>query len=297
MNNLYAVDIETCCDVEDCVGFNVWHKCNHALDPHKGRITQVGVWSPEESHVFKKPGHFHIWWIEEERRAIGQNFKFDLKFLAQVGIDYLDEHWVGDTQLLASLYEPKIPDKWLEEYNAKRDELIKNDKENSYKYRKGSKHSLKTLAPYYLGVEAFWETLGTESEEYVLKDCEYTYRLYEYFVQRLSGFDPFAFYETYMFPAEKFLLGVELRGVKLDLDQLEKDRSAAIKEIKSIERKLKDIWIDAFGKWDELERLKIKDKYEKMLQTALEKKKSKTFLSHAKDTINSNKQLLTKLSR
>lgn len=296
MSKIYAVDIETCCDVGDCPGLGVWHKCAHALSAKTGRITQVGVWSPDEQHVFKDPYSFFDWYQLESRQIIGQNFKFDLKFLAEAGC-ILTEDWIGDTQLQGSLYEPKIPDSWLANYEQSRQELIAQlPKEESYKFRKGSKHSLKTMAPYYLGVEPFWEALGTEDAEYVLKDCEYTYRLHEYFLQRQASFDPFNFYETYMFPAEKFLLGVELRGLTLDLPQLEADRDAALKEIKQIENKLADIWVDAFGKWDDDQRVKIKAKYEKMLETAKEKKKSEvTILNSAKDILNSYGPLLQRL--
>ncbi len=278
---IYAVDIETACNVPDCKGYGVWQKCAHALDAHRGQITQIGIWSPEHKQVFKDVQDFRDF-VKDNRgegfAVIGQNFKFDLKFLIQNNCD-ISDLWVGDTQLLGSLYEPKIPDSWLADYEVKRHALLKQGAED---LRKGSKHSLKTMAPYYLGVDPFWEVLGTESDEYVLKDCEYTYQLYEYFLQRLPSFDPYSFYENYMFPAEKFLLGVEQRGVTLDLAQLEADREAALKEIKTIERKLKDIWVDAFGKWDDEQKIKLKDKYEKMIETQLLKKKSPIWMERQK---------------
>lgn len=307
MSKIYAIDIETCCNVSECEGFGVWHKCNHALDAHRGRITQIGVWNPDTALVFKNLEDFDRWLLTDDSENflfIGQNFKFDLKFLNNAGFTGLVNTWVGDTQLLASLYSPKIPDEWLAEYEVKRQTFIEQvGKDNAYMFRKGSKHSLKTLAPYYLGVEPFWEALGTEDEEYVLKDCEYTYRLYEFFLSRLKSFDPYNFYETYMFPAEKFLLGVELRGMTIDLPQLELDKAAALKEIKQIEHKLSDIWIDAFGKWEEEQKEKIRDKYEKMLQTAKDKvlgkkkvSRSKKIISYAKDIISSHAQLLRRLN-
>lgn len=270
MNNIYAIDIETVCAVETCKGFGSYHKCDHALDMHRGRITCIGVWTPNHSQVFRDLTHFKMWFYDQQPQVIGHNFKFDAKFLITNGMDVKD-NWIGDSQLLASLYEPKIPDEWLEQYEVDRREKNKG-LDPGHRYRKGSKHSLKTLAPYYLGVAPFWETPeNLDNDEYVLKDCEYSYRLYEYFIQRTADFDPFDFYKTYLFPAEKFLLDVEMRGISLDLERIEKDELEIDREIKNTEANLREMWAAGMEAWGREQEAELMKAYKEKLDLALSK--------------------------
>ena len=131
----------------------------HALIPHLGEITCVGVYGEGVSKVFRDLPEFNTFIqdaIANGAQLIGHNFKFDLKFLSAHGVHIPTAAWHGDTCLMAAASYKKVPEEWLEAYEVKRVEENKK-LPHGYSHRNAGRHSLKTLAPYFLSVDPFWE--------------------------------------------------------------------------------------------------------------------------------------------
>src|SRR3990167_6048734 len=116
---IIAVDIETSC-VMGCE-----EKCSHALDFHKNKIDCIGIWCPEWQDVIRGSYIEYFKDLIEKNpniKFIGQNFKWDLKTLYGNGIKIPLDRWLGDTQLMASIYHHKVPQRWLDNYEVRRRE-------------------------------------------------------------------------------------------------------------------------------------------------------------------------------
>ncbi len=237
MDNLVSLDIETCCAVAGCPGFGLaGTKCDHALSPWKGRITKIAVVHDRDSFVCNNSKVLEEHLDEQvvgEPQFVGQNFKFDLLWLQVHGSKYTCANWAHDTQLMASVLTEKIPDTWLATYNLKRE---------GTHHRKGTKHSLKTLAPYFLGVEPFWEPIDKDDEEYVLLDAKYTFRLSEVLTEKLKERNEYEFYETRMMPWARMLLQAELRGIEIDLEALTQKELELTQKRDELKLKLDEQW-------------------------------------------------------
>lgn len=263
-NMIYALDIETKSKTDNP---------DHALIPHLSEITMIGAWRSPIDFIYWTNiysfGHF----LHDNPKAkfVGHNFKFDLKHLIYHGVDIEIDRWVGDTRLMASVYTNKITRGWLMMYETKRREENKKLKKG-FSHREAKQHSLKTLAPYFLEVDPFWENPEDHANaEYCLKDCEYTYRLYEFFEQKLKAEKTFDFYEKKLLPWTKTLLRAELRGVKIDLDLMDKLEQAKKKEAKELKKKLDTVWKKAHKVFRDSQVAKIKSKYTMMLRSYLDK--------------------------
>lgn len=233
---ILSVDIETACGIDCGLTLSKCFSAKHGLIPHENRITVIGTWGPEEDdrRVFRGEdigGVFSTFLRKkcegEGYRLLGQNFSFDLKVLSyhlhNYTGSYLD-YWGHDTQLLAYVMTQKIPEWWLKQYNDVRQELNK-ELPKGISHRKASKHSLKTLAPYFLDdVEPFWEDpTNHDSDDYVLRDCEYTYRLHEELLRKASP-EEVTFYYDKQLPWAKELLKAELRGAPVDMVAMNKEK-------------------------------------------------------------------------
>lgn len=266
MSILAALDIETKCNVQECTG-----ACSHALDPYTSVITCVGLYYEQggRSHavVFRNLNSFssHIKAVGQFQ-FVGHNLKFDLKHLRHKGVKISTDTWVHDTQLMAGASSEKVSQEYLEWYESKR------KKENTkltkgYSHREAGMHSLKTLAPYFLEVSPFWENPEDhDNDDYVLSDCKYTYKLYEFFIQLLHKQGTYKFYEDSLMPWTKRLLAAEIRGIKIDVEKCEQTAQTAQKDKEKVLEQLDLLWEPAYKKYQEKELLKLKNKYHKMYE-------------------------------
>lgn len=264
---LFGFDIETKCAVEGCTDAS----CSHGLDAHRNEITVLAVSDGLfTERVFRGEAiaqDFYMWATHDEPSAMftAHYGKFDFRVictklgLGHEEIEALLARWVHDSNLLAFTDQNKIPAKWLAEYERKRIEL--NRRRTGLKHREAGIHSLKTLAPYILGVEAFWEPEdGHDNDEYVLKDARYTLQLTEYYLANLDELSLKFYMEHYM-PWNKMLLGMELRGVRLDVTELSKMWSQANKALAASESKLEQLWAPHFKAYEDEQRFEINEKY------------------------------------
>lgn len=269
---LVAIDTETACGV----GCEV--KCDHALDEHRNRITIIGAYYEESNGnragtTFRSVSSLRDWLDSiGPFKLVFHNGKFDLKTLAVKGLD-LSAHWYGDTLLMASVLTEKVTEDYLQWYAKERARL--NEKlPRGVSHRPGSHHSLKTLAPFFLGVEPFWENPADhDSAEYVLRDCEYTLRLYHYLEKRLHAEGSFDFYRSKLLPWTHLLFKAERRGIGLDLASLSGLEVQAHETSIQTCRKLGELWANAFRTYEENQRKELKANYEE--KKTLAKKKLK----------------------
>lgn len=257
----YALDIETTCAVTSCGGIKYDKKgnkkdiCDHGLDPFRCHVTHIGVWCPISSRVFHSVDEFKEW-NDSKNEYITFGGKFDFKILHARGCDIISQ-WVADVNLMAVTHPKKIPDKWLAQYDIKRAERNRGV-DIRYKQRKAGKHSLKTLAPFHLKIKPFWEDLGHQNDEYVLKDCEYTYKLYDKFKSLLGKH--YTFYEKYLFPwVRDVLLPAEIAGVPISLDEIDKLSGDHTKKTQVAKSKLDEFWQLEYGAYYQEQLDLIKD--------------------------------------
>lgn len=272
MKKLLALDIETESITEDK---------EDALNPRKSRITCIGIYGEGNSKiVFRAPWDKFLSQIyyNQDYTFVGQNFKFDLKHMAHHfgEMPNWQERWEDDTRLMAFVCTEKIPQEYIDAYEERRKELNKNRKNN---HREAKFHSLKTLAPYFLGVDAFWEPDESHnSDEYVLKDCEYTYKLFEFMFSKLSALGQHDFYKNKLMPWTKMILAAELEGVTLDVKQVESLQSAYCQEIKDLTATLKVAWESHYIAYKNKCIAELNTQYQDMFQAAALKTKNKSLV-------------------
>lgn len=270
---LISLDIETKC------GLGCDTKCEHALDEHRNAISVVGLYYEQASapvaKVFRSlpdlSRHLHSL---GDYALVGQNLKFDLKTLAAKGLN-LASRWEDDTQLMAACLTEKISPEYLAWYAQERERRNK-ELPKGCSHRPGSLHSLKTLAPYFLGVEPFWENPANhDNDEYVLQDCYYTYQLASVLANKLKEEDGYAFYKTKLLPWTKMLLEMERMGVRLDVTALEQSQLDASRLAADAARKIHTLWAPAFLAHRELQEQELAASYYEKKVKALEKAKDK----------------------
>lgn len=249
-----ALDLETVCNVAECRGFGDYHHCKHALSPWHARITVVGLkWSGGEM-VVRDLATLKEWLkLNDDAVFVNHRFKFDWLMLAANGIVIPLDKYVGDTHLMADLSVKKIPQYWLEQFNASRGGAT----------RQMGRHSLKALAPYYLGVNE-WETDDKDNDDYVLKDCEYVLDLEPILLDQLKDSESLEFYHDRLLPYTKMLMEAELKGLTIDwarFDELQLELNAELKEAREA---LLTLWAEPINNFDNDVRASIKDKYESM---------------------------------
>jgi DNA polymerase I-like protein with 3'-5' exonuclease and polymerase domains len=255
-----ALDIETVCNVPDCNHFGHSAKCDHSLSPHHGRVALVAIanddievtFTAEQFADFHRPHH----------KYIAHNVKFDAKFLRRVGVNLTLDQCAHDTQCMAHVHGHKIPEQWMLEYEAKR---------QAHKHqRKAGPLSLKTLAPYFLGVDPFWEVEDHTNEEYALKDVRYTWQLFRHFSANMTMAET-EFYERRLMPWTRMLLEAEERGFALDPTRLADLKAELTAERDALEKQLDEQWAGAHAAYVELQLDGIREKYEEMFRAAIAK--------------------------
>jgi DNA polymerase I-like protein with 3'-5' exonuclease and polymerase domains len=274
-NQIYALDIETSCNVPECTEKD----CKHPLDFNKGKIDCVGIYAIDVDHkqVFRDLDQLRTWLNDNpDVKFIGHNFKFDIKFLWANGIELPLERWYGDTQLMAHVCTDKVPDQYLGSYEACR--RIANKKlPRGFSHRKARRHSLKVLAPWFLKVPKFWEDpTDHNSDEYVLKDCEYTARLFTMFKEKLALHGHYEFYEKRLLQWTKMLAEAEFRGVQIDLELLDNMEKEYRAKADALKEQLDATWQDAYQAYYDMQDRELKEKYGKMCLHALQKLKKPT---------------------
>ena len=234
MKSFFSLDIETEC-TQGCTA-----KCDHALAPYTSKITLIGVYQQSGNEIFQEcftsPESFFDWWNTElnssERppELIGHNLKFDLKHLLWNGID-LRPFWAHDTQVMAHASLTKVSPEYQEWYEAQRKEQNKL-LHKGYSHREAGKYSLKMLAPYFVGAQAFWENPANHNDpEYCLKDCEYTWKLWAFFTAKLAQEKQQRFYEEFLMPCSKMIMESELHGIPINMQALLQEEQLTKKKL------------------------------------------------------------------
>lgn len=234
-----ALDLETVCNVTDCKGFGQYKLCEHALSPWHARITTVGLKWEGGAKVIRELEELNSW-LNENPTTLFTNhrFKFDWLMLAANDIVIPLERYVDDTHLMADLSTIKIPQHWLEQFNANKGAMT----------RQMGRHSLKALAPYLLGVEE-WETDDKDNDAYVLKDCEYVLQLEPILKAQLEKCDGLEFYRNRLLPYTKMLMEAEARGVLIDWARFDKLKACIEKEQQAAFTALTALWKDAIERY------------------------------------------------
>lgn len=243
---LISLDAETAC------ALGCTKSCKHALSPSTARITIIGAYYEDLEgrpvrNTFRNLQDLSIYLMGSgDYSLVGHNLKFDLRMFRWHGLHIPLERWSDDTQLAAATCLTKIPDPWLEKYakeRARRNEALPRGSS----HRKAEKHSLKTLAPFFLGVPPFWENpLDHNNETYVLLDCEYTYKLHGCLQGYLQRDNLGKFYAR-LIRWNKMLLDAECRGIQLDMELLERETTIAADQAAQARRNLDDTWRDAYS--------------------------------------------------
>lgn len=246
----FALDIETACNVPECP--NRDKLCDHALDPYRNRITIIGLFwvdptnGPQKGTLRSATELKALLETIEDYTLTGVNLKWDLRVLAVHGCPVDLKHWTDDVQLMATAYTVKVNEIYLKEYAAKR-KILNESLPKGAKHRNAKGQSLKVLAPFFLGVEPFWEDpTNHDSEEYVLKDCEYTYRLTEFLEDQLKLEGSYDFYRNKLIPWTKLLYKMESRGIHVDLPMLEEADVKAKARAEEVKVLLDQEWAPAY---------------------------------------------------
>lgn len=284
---LVGLDIETACNVQGCVD----KECKHALDPHRSKITVIGLTDGDKlKRVFRGPDKVQqlvsLLTTSPDISFTAHNGKFDVKHLIVHGAprDLMVARWAHDSSLLAFTHQDKIPQSWLDSYEATRRELNKTRRGNSH--RNAGPHSLKTTAPYYLGVPPFWEAETYDNDEYVLKDAEYSLRLTNYMLAKLPE-DSLRFYTQRYLPWAKNLLDAELAGIRLDIAATEAMQVEVTAKLTKLEAEINELWAPHFEAWIEGQGSQLEAVYAEKAQKALAKSKqpAKTVLQKYDDML------------
>lgn len=270
------------------------------LDPWTDKILCIGVYTPEFQKVYRNIEQFAVDMISYQQQGyhwVGQNFKFDLKFLLcnNIGHDFIAS-WKYDTQLMMHVCTDKMPETYIEAYEEKRREINK-DLPIGHRHRAARRYSLKCAAPYWLKVQPFWETAGNyDNDEYVLKDCKYTYDLFMMFYEKLQRREELEFFQEQL-KRTKMLLEAELRGITLDTSKLLQVELETTAEVVRLKGELDVVWdkaheahknkeaSDLHIKYTEMEDIailknsknaeKIRIRYQKLYDTAVDKLEKK----------------------
>lgn len=270
---LVSIDIET----KPAPGFESYELA--ALDHHRNEITQIAwVDSEGNSNVLSGPESINQLnqlikvWREKGYEFVGQNFKFDLKTLITKGADFSPDDYKHDTMLQSVANPDKIPDRWLADYEMQR--KIKNKELGKQVHREAGQNSLKSLAPYHLGVEPFWEVENHDNAEYAAKDAKYTLDLYIKQKQLLEAAGAQKFYSTKLMRWAQMILRAELRGIKLDLEKLEIKAKESEIEAEKARNTLIDLWQEPFEAYHKLQLRKTEAEYAGKEIKALERAKT-----------------------
>lgn len=276
-----ALDLETACDVPSCKHYGK-AMCaeGHSLSPWHSKITVAALWSPTSWRTFRGDAQLQeLGKILQERRfeLTMHGGKFDALHLLQkniIDMDTLFALWQHDTHLASFVWTNKIPDSWLAEYAATAPSST----------RKAGKHSLKTLAPYFLGVEPHWEVEDKDDDTYVLKDVEYSYKLNVYLQEHMDA-DSVYFYRHKLLPWTKVLVRAELAGLKLDVEGLLQFQTELETKERQLESELDHMWSEAHAAYRQIMLNEVHKKYNAMKETKAREPRREVALSRVPDKV------------
>lgn len=241
MSNIYALDIETT-----------------GLDNLNDRLLCIGVWSPKESRVFETIEDFRAW-NKPSHEYIMQNGSFDTNWLKRLGVN-LEKQWKYDTRSIASILTPA-----------------------PHAVEKGRRPlSLENMVMLYLSADDYKLDRGRmedysrqELHNYCLKDCEYTYKLLELFVDKL---DPVAwkFVQSWLMPVTRLIAQMEYNGIYIDKPGLERFKKELEQQQQQILENLLTQTEKARKAYKDKEIRELKDKYDKMCKAQLDKGRDPT---------------------
>lgn len=263
---LLSVDIETVSTTKDS---------EDALNPFKNAITVIGVYNPvtKTATTYRDLQQFNKdIWQDPSLEFVGHNFKFDFKTIAaKLGpIDV--SRYAHDTRIMAFISTDKIRPEFLAEYDIQRKRL-NAELPPGVNHREARQHSLKTLAPYFLDVPAFWEDpTNHDSDEYVTKDVIYTWELYEVFSHKLESSGHYKFYVERMMPWARMILSAEMRGIYFDTAEVESLLKELQLKCQRQERELKEVWKEHFERYAELRLDEISSRYDDMRRRAYDQR-------------------------
>lgn len=175
---------------------------------------------------------------------------------------------------MASLLHDKVPKTFLDWYEEERKRRNK-ELPNGQTYRKTSALSLKVLAPWYLKIDPFWEKPGQyDDQEYNFKDNKYTRELFYTFEKKLKEQGSWDFYVNRMLEWQKMLIDMEIKGVTLDLQEINTVNRDYEYKREIFRQKLDTQWSEAHKVYYELQCAQLKNKYAEMAQKQVEKSKN-----------------------
>jgi DNA polymerase I-like protein with 3'-5' exonuclease and polymerase domains len=257
---LYGIDVETACAVDGCPG----NGCDHALDINKSRITCVAVADEHglDEHVFRNRESYNAWYLAKKREYTAHTGKFDYKQLVAHGWQFELTDWQHDCGLMAFNYHEQIPDSYIDAYNEER--KVRNKDRTGKLHRTGGRFGLKTLAPYFLSVPAFWEPEeGYDDDAYVMKDARYALQLTRHFLDNWPDkyTKAFNFYIFSHLPWTKNLALTELRGIKLNIPIVEQTWAETEQELIRIDGVIQEQWANEFKQWQVLQEFEVSEEY------------------------------------
>lgn len=243
-----------------------------ALIAHKSRVDLVGVSElGDEDNVTVTSNFIHIPELVGPGPLCGHNVKFDIKTLVFKGVPINVSQLEHDTLLMAVASYKKVPDSYIEHYEARRRELNKSHKKG-HGYRAAKKHSLKVLAPFFLNVPAFWENPETTNdEEYLKKDVRYTAMLFHFLKAELEQQGTWDFYQSKILPWARMTLQAEIDGICINVDKMAELWKKADAGVISSQKVLRAAWKEVEEEYAEKQKAEIKAQYEEMKTKALAK--------------------------
>lgn len=264
MRKIVAFDIET-------TGLDAW----------RDKIHIRGLWDGETYSPCREKWQLRnlLMTKYKDYDIVGHRTDFDIKFvLVQEDITEadLEGRVIHDTRIMGSLVRDRVPKAFLDQYEVNRKELNKTLPKGC-SHREGSYLSLKVMAPWYLKVPPFWETPGNhDNEEYNKTDLVYTLELYQLLSSRLQSEGSWDFYMNRMLPWSQMAREMEMRGIAISLEELDKVEKEYTERRDALKVKLDEQWAEAHAQYRRQQEDDLGKQYYEMTQVALLKAKDKT---------------------
>ena len=203
--------------------------------------------------------------------------KFDFRSLYSKGWKLQVDQYKHDSLIMAVASLMKVPDGWLERYEEERRRRNKEYKANGGKgpgWRATQKHSLKVLAPFFLGVQPFYEDPNTHNNpEYAALDVKYTAALIEFFEVQLKKEELWGFYQEKLMPWQLMVLEAELDGIQINLQTLAELQAKAEAGVLDSLKKLREAWTKVEEEYEYKQRKEIEANYAAKKEAAVAKLK------------------------
>lgn len=206
------------------------------LNPRQDRIHGVGIHYEDGKSYYFEPRNCIIQEIlgDSSNHIVGHNIRFDLKFLISAG--YKVDCQVWDTKVLAQLIDENqqlglkaLTEKYFD---------VGSLESKSELDREVSKRGVKHVGDLCrLALDGDERELDRLIAKYCLEDCRNTLALWKLLIADLKRIDstmkdfgfkksPLDYYVEEALPTEKVLMGMELRGIQIDVNSLKEFREA-----------------------------------------------------------------------